>query len=62
MMGKGRRRLGGHALDPDLPIPVEKLAWMQDQLVKTGNLSKPVDIGRMVDKSVREQALAKLGR
>jgi NitT/TauT family transport system substrate-binding protein len=54
--------VGGHALDPDLPIPVEKLAWMQEQLVKTGNLSKPVDIGRMVDKSVREQALAKLGR
>ena len=27
-----------HALDPELPLPVDKLNWMQDQLVKAGKL------------------------
>lgn len=46
------------AIDPEMPIPEEKLAWMQDLLVKTGNLEKPGDLKKLIDGSVREKALA----
>jgi NitT/TauT family transport system substrate-binding protein len=46
------------ALDPELGIPVNKLAYIQEQLLKTGNLSKPFDVNAMVDASAREKALA----
>ena len=50
-----------HAIVPDMPIPMAKLAWMQDLLVKTGNLAKPIDLNRLVDPSVRVAALKRLG-
>ena len=48
------------AIDPEMPIPEDKLAWMQDLLVKTGNLEKPGDLKKLIDGSVREKALALL--
>jgi len=45
------------AIDPELKIPEDRLAWMQDLLVKTGNLNAPGDIKKLVDGSVREEAL-----
>ena len=48
------------AVDPTMPIPDEKIAWMRDLLVKTGNLTRPVDLKAFVDPSVREQALKNL--
>jgi ABC-type nitrate/sulfonate/bicarbonate transport system substrate-binding protein len=45
------------AIDPLMPIPLDKLAWMQELLVKTGNLAKPIDLARIVDDSVRRKAL-----
>ena len=45
------------AIDPDMAIPMNKLAWMRDLLVKTGNLTKPVDLDAFVDGSVRAKAL-----
>ena len=45
------------AIDPQLSIPTDRLAWMQDLLVKTGNLNAPGDIDKLVDASVREAAL-----
>jgi NitT/TauT family transport system substrate-binding protein len=50
-----------HAVDPTMPVPMEKLAWMQDLLVHTGNLKAPYDLSRLVDTTIREKALAKLG-
>lgn len=49
------------AVDPEMPIPVDRLTWMRDLLVKTGNLDKPSDIAKLVDGSVREKALALAG-
>jgi NitT/TauT family transport system substrate-binding protein len=46
-----------HALDPEVRIPVDKLDYIQQQLIATGNLSKPFDINKMVDMSIREKAL-----
>jgi NitT/TauT family transport system substrate-binding protein len=44
----------------DLPIPMEKLDFMQKQLVSSGNMARPGDLEKMVDKRAREQALALL--
>src|SRR3546814_13033871 len=45
------------AIDPAMPIPMEKLSWMQDLLVKTGNLQTPNDLSTMFDDSARTKAL-----
>jgi NitT/TauT family transport system substrate-binding protein len=46
------------AIDPTMPIPADKINWMRELLVKTGNLTAPVDVEKMIDGSVREKALA----
>lgn len=46
------------AIDPTMPIPLEKLAWMQNLLIKTGNLTQAVDIKTLVDEGPRAKALA----
>src|SRR5262249_27373754 len=46
----------------DLPIPLEKLEFMQKQLVSSGTLARPSDLEKMIDRSVREQALALLAK
>jgi NitT/TauT family transport system substrate-binding protein len=48
--------------DPDLPIPTDKLAWMQAQLVKTGNVQQPIDMGLLIDPAPRTKAIALLGK
>jgi NitT/TauT family transport system substrate-binding protein len=50
------------AIDPEMPIPMDKLAWMRELLVKTGNLTKPVDLAKLADGSAREKALALVGK
>jgi NitT/TauT family transport system substrate-binding protein len=50
------------SIDPEVGIPVEKLAYIQEQLLGTGNLSKPFDVKTMIDASAREKALAILGK
>jgi len=50
------------AIEPEMPIPMDKLAWMKELLTKTGNLTKPVDLTKLTDGSVREKALALLGK
>jgi NitT/TauT family transport system substrate-binding protein len=49
------------AIVPDMPIPLDKLEWMQELLVKTGNLVKPIDLTKLVDDSLRTQALTLAG-
>jgi NitT/TauT family transport system substrate-binding protein len=46
------------SITPDLPIPLDKLNWMQDLLVKTGNLAKSYDLTTIIDGSARDKALA----
>lgn len=46
-----------HSVDPDLSIPTTKLQWMEEQLVKDGNLKQPIDVSTVIDPSVRAQAL-----
>src|SRR5262249_26833436 len=50
------------AIDPEMPIPMDKLTWMRELLTKTGNLTKPVDLAKLADGSPREKALAVVGK
>ena len=50
-----------HAVDPDVGIPVEKIQWMADQLVADGKLPHHYDVRQMIDASIREEALKRLG-
>ena len=49
-------------VDPDFSIPVENLAWIQDQMIALGQLAKPGDIGRLVYPDIRKEALARIGK
>jgi NitT/TauT family transport system substrate-binding protein len=46
-------------VDADLPLPVSKLNWMMELLVRTGNLRAQFDVTTIVDTSIRDAALAK---
>jgi ABC-type nitrate/sulfonate/bicarbonate transport system substrate-binding protein len=50
------------AIDPDMPIPTDKLEWMQDLLIKTGNLEKKADLKTLVDDRPLKKAVAKVGK
>jgi NitT/TauT family transport system substrate-binding protein len=43
-------------VDPEAPLPLDKLAWMQDQLVRAGSMPAPVDLTKLVDPDVRARA------
>jgi NitT/TauT family transport system substrate-binding protein len=49
------------AIAPDLPIPMDKIAWMQDQLVALGQIPKAGDLTRMVDPEIRAEAMKRVG-
>jgi hypothetical protein len=40
---------------------MNKLAWMQEQLAKTGNVRHPLDLAKLVDPQIRSQGLALAG-
>ena len=48
------------AVAPDLPVPLEKLDFVQKELVAAGTLTRPADVATLVDAGVREEALALL--
>jgi len=50
-----------HAVDPTLPLPVDKFTWVEDQLVKAGKLKKPVDLKTVLAPEYREKALKLAG-
>ena len=45
------------AIAPDLPLPMDKLAWMQEQMVALGQIPKAGDLTKMVDPDIRAQAM-----
>jgi NitT/TauT family transport system substrate-binding protein len=51
-----------HDIDPEISIPMAKLDWMQQELVKTGNLKQAGDLGKIVDLSLRAKALELAGK
>jgi NitT/TauT family transport system substrate-binding protein len=49
-------------IDPEIAIPMDKLDWMQNELVKTGNLQRPGDLGKIADPTLRAKALELVGK
>jgi NitT/TauT family transport system substrate-binding protein len=50
------------SIDPDISIPVAKLQWMEETLVKAGSLKQPYDVKQMIDAGPRTKALALAGK
>jgi len=50
------------AIAPDLPLPMDKLAWIQQEMVALGQLPRAGDLTRMVDPESRKEALARAGK
>ena len=46
-----------HAVDPNLPLPQEKITWIQEQMVKSGKIAKPLDLATVTAPEYREKAL-----
>lgn len=44
-------------LDPEMHLDVAKVAWMQTLLAEVGSVTKPLEVGKLVDTSVRADAL-----
>lgn len=49
------------AVDPTLPLPKEKIQWIQEQMVKAGRLKAPLDLATVTAPEFRERALKVLG-
>jgi NitT/TauT family transport system substrate-binding protein len=49
------------AIAPDLPIPMDKLAWMQRQLLELGQIPQAGDLAKMVDTGIRAEAMKRVG-
>ena len=50
------------AIAPDLPLPMDKLAWMQQEMVELGQIPKAGDLAKMVNGDIRAQALERAGK
>jgi NitT/TauT family transport system substrate-binding protein len=50
-----------NAVDPSLPLPAEKILWIQEQMVKAGKLAKPLDMTAITAPEYREKALKLVG-
>jgi len=48
-------------IDPTMPLVMDKLDWLQGELVKAGNLTQPYDLSRVVNAEIRAEALARAG-
>ena len=45
-----------------LPIPADKLQWMQEQLIKAGKLKEPISTQVVTAPEYREKALKLVGK
>jgi NitT/TauT family transport system substrate-binding protein len=44
-------------IDPAIDLPLDKLNWMQDELVKAGNLKIAIDLTKITDAEIRVEAM-----
>ena len=51
-----------HAVDPELPIPADKLNWMQEQMVKAGKLPAVLPLDKISAPEFRAKALQLVGQ
>jgi NitT/TauT family transport system substrate-binding protein len=48
-------------IDPAMPIDMDKLSWLQEQLVAAGSLKLAYDLTRIVNTDIRKEALKRAG-
>lgn len=49
------------AVDPTLPLPADKIQWIQEQMVKAGRLKAPLELSAVTAPEYREKALKVIG-
>jgi NitT/TauT family transport system substrate-binding protein len=49
------------SVDPEYSLPLPKLTWMAEQLVKDGTLKQPFDVAKVIEPAIRAAALKTLG-
>jgi NitT/TauT family transport system substrate-binding protein len=49
-------------VDAAIGLPMDKLQWLQDQLVKAGNLKTPIDLAKITDPEIRAEAEKRAGK
>lgn len=49
------------AVDPTLPLPGDKIMWIQEQMVKAGSMTKALDLSAVTAPDYRARALKKVG-
>jgi NitT/TauT family transport system substrate-binding protein len=52
----------GTGIDWTMPLPMDRLEWLEHELIKSGNLAQAYDLGRLIDPAVRAEALARAGK
>ena len=52
----------GRMVSLDMDIPRDRIAWMQDTMMRLKQQQAPVDIDRLIDTSARDKALDLVGR
>jgi NitT/TauT family transport system substrate-binding protein len=50
------------AINPAVTLPLNKLSWMQDELVKAGNLKAPVDLAKITAPNILAEAAKRAGK
>jgi ABC-type nitrate/sulfonate/bicarbonate transport system substrate-binding protein len=48
------------AIDPEAALPLDKLEWLQNELVKSGNLKAPIDLTKITDGEIRAEAAKRI--
>ena len=51
-----------HAVDPAITLPLDKLNWMQNELMKAGNLKASVDLAHITAPDIRAEAAKRAGK
>lgn len=54
--------LKSEAIDPAIALPLDKLKWMTNELVKAGSLKSLPDLARITDVGVRDEAAKRAGK
>jgi NitT/TauT family transport system substrate-binding protein len=50
------------AIDPEASLPLDKLNWLQNELVRAGNMKAPIDLGKIVDAEIRTEAMKRTAK
>jgi NitT/TauT family transport system substrate-binding protein len=50
------------AIDPAVPLPLDKLKWLEGELMKAGNLKTAVDLTKITEPEIRDAAAKRAGK